>query len=171
MTHALRRVLSESTRMTVLVNDLLLLARLDAGRPLDREPVDLSRVAIDATSDARVARPGHRWILDLPDDPVMVPGDEHRLQQVLVNLLSNAGRHTPEGTTVTVRLNVDQKDSIGRRQRRRAADVDQRRQSNDQRSRPAAGRRARRGARRGRDRLRAARRGAGEAAHGADRHR
>ena len=104
--HALRRVLSESTRMTVLVDDLLLLARLDAGRPLDREPVDISRLAIDATSDARVARPGHRWVLDLPDDPVMIPGDEHRLQQVLVNLLSNAGRHTPEGTTVTVRLSV-----------------------------------------------------------------
>jgi two-component system OmpR family sensor kinase len=106
--HALGRVLSESTRMTVLVDDLLLLARLDAGRPLGREPVDMSRVAIDATSDARVARPGHRWVLELPDDPVMVRGDEHRLHQVLVNLLSNAGRHTPEGTTVTVRLSTDQ---------------------------------------------------------------
>ncbi len=105
--HALRRVLSESTRMTVLVDDLMLLARLDAGRPLDREAVDMSRVTIDATSDARVAQPGHRWILDLPDDPVMVTGDEHRLQQVLVNLLSNAGRHTPEGTTVTVWLSLD----------------------------------------------------------------
>jgi two-component system OmpR family sensor kinase len=94
--------------MTVLVDDLLLLARLDAGRPLGREPVDMSRVAIDATSDARVARPGHRWVLELPDDPVMVRGDEHRLHQVLVNLLSNAGRHTPEGTTVTVRLSIDQ---------------------------------------------------------------
>jgi two-component system OmpR family sensor kinase len=91
----------------VLVDDLLLLARLDAGRPLGREPVDMSRVAIDATSDARVARPGHRWVLELPDDPVMVRGDEHRLHQVLVNLLSNAGRHTPEGTTVTVRLSTD----------------------------------------------------------------
>jgi two-component system OmpR family sensor kinase len=105
--HALNRVLSESRRMTVLVDDLLLLARLDAGRPLDSEPVDMSRAAIDATSDARVARPGHRWVLDLPDDPVMAGGDEHRLQQVLVNLLSNAGRHTPEGTTVTVKLIAD----------------------------------------------------------------
>jgi two-component system OmpR family sensor kinase len=68
--HAMGRVLSESTRMTVLVDDLLLLARLDAGRPLGREPVDMSRVAIDATSDARVARPDHRWVLELPDDPV-----------------------------------------------------------------------------------------------------
>ena len=102
VTHALGRVLSESTRMSVLVDDLLLLARLDAGRPLSREPVDMTRLAIDATSDSRVARPDHRWVLELPDDPVVVNGDEHRLRQVLGNLLSNAGRHTPEGTTVTV---------------------------------------------------------------------
>jgi two-component system, OmpR family, sensor kinase len=102
VTHALGRVLSESTRMSVLVDDLLLLARLDAGRPLNREPVDMTRLAIEATSDARVARPGHRWMLELPDDSVEVRGDEHRLHQVLVNLLSNAGRHTPDGTTVTV---------------------------------------------------------------------
>jgi two-component system OmpR family sensor kinase len=107
VTHALGRVLSESTRMSVLVDDLLLLARLDAGRPLSRDPVDVSRLAIDATSDAQVARPGHRWVLELPDDPVQVTGDEHRLQQVLTNLLSNAGRHTPDGTTVTVGVTSD----------------------------------------------------------------
>jgi len=102
VTHALGRVLSESTRMSVLVDDLLLLARLDAGRPLNRDPVDMTRLAIEATSDAQVARPDHRWVLELPDDPVQVSGDEHRLHQVLANLLSNASRHTPEGTTVTV---------------------------------------------------------------------
>ena len=102
VTHALGRVLSESKRMSVLVDDLLLLARLDAGRPLSSEPVDMTRLAIEATSDARVARPGHRWVLELPDDPVLTVGDEHRLHQVLGNLLSNAGRHTPDGTTVTV---------------------------------------------------------------------
>jgi two-component system, OmpR family, sensor kinase len=106
VTHALNRVLSESTQMSVLVDDLLLLARLDAGRPLSREPADMSRLAIDATSDSRVARPDHRWVLELPDDPVMVNGDELRLHQVLTNLLGNAGRHTPEGTTVTVRLSA-----------------------------------------------------------------
>jgi two-component system, OmpR family, sensor kinase len=106
VTHALGRVLSESTRMSVLVDDLLLLARLDAGRPLSREPVDMTRLAIDAASDSRVARPDHRWVLELPDDPMMVNGDEHRLRQVLGNLLSNAGRHTPEGTTVTVAVNA-----------------------------------------------------------------
>jgi two-component system, OmpR family, sensor kinase len=102
--HALGRVQSESARMSVLVDDLLLLARLDAGRPLERAPVDLSRLCIDVTSDARVARGDHRWRLDLPDDPVVVLGDEHRLHQVLANLLSNAGKHTPAGTTVTVTL-------------------------------------------------------------------
>jgi two-component system OmpR family sensor kinase len=104
VTHALSRVLSESTRMSVLVDELLLLARLDAGRPLASEPVDMTRLVIDATSDAQVARPGHRWILELPDDPVLVSGDEHRLHQVLANVLSNAGKHTPDGATVTVRV-------------------------------------------------------------------
>ena len=107
VTHALGRVLSESRRMSVLVDDLLLLARLDAGRPLSREPVDMTRLAIDAASDAQAARPGHRWVLELPDDPVSVLGDEGRLRQVLGNLLSNAGRHTPEGTTVTLRLSPE----------------------------------------------------------------
>ncbi len=107
VTHALRRVQSESARMTVLVDDLLLLARLDAGRPLEREPVDLSRLVIETTSDARVARGDHRWRLDLPDEPVMVQGDEHRLHQVMANLLSNAGKHTPAGSTVSVALALD----------------------------------------------------------------
>jgi two-component system OmpR family sensor kinase len=106
VTHALTRVQSESARMSVLVDDLLLLARLDAGRPLEREPVDLSRLAIDVTSDARVARRDHHWRLDLPSDPVLVRGDEHRLHQVLANLMSNAGKHTPPGSTVSVALHV-----------------------------------------------------------------
>jgi two-component system, OmpR family, sensor kinase len=107
VTHALARVQSESARMSVLVDDLLLLARLDAGRPLEREPVDLSRLAIDVTSDARVARRDHRWRLDLPSDPILVRGDEHRLHQVLANLMSNAGKHTPPGSTVSVALRVE----------------------------------------------------------------
>ena len=100
--HALARVESESARMSVLVDELLLLAQLDAGRPLAKEPVDLTRLAIDTTSDARAASSGHRWTLELPDEPVLVEGDEHRLHQVLANLTSNAAQHTPEGTTVTV---------------------------------------------------------------------
>jgi two-component system, OmpR family, sensor kinase len=108
VTHALTRVQSESARMSVLVDDLLLLARLDAGRPLERDPVDLSRLAIDVTSDARAARQDHHWRLDLPSDPILVRGDEHRLHQVLANLMSNAGKHTPGGSTVTVALRVEE---------------------------------------------------------------
>src|SRR5260370_33034300 len=88
--------------MSALVEDLLLLARLDAGRPLESRPVDLTRLAIDATSDARVAGPDHRWQLELPDGPVLVPGDEQRLHQVLANLLSNARAHTPAGAAATL---------------------------------------------------------------------
>ncbi|MGH4032052.1 HAMP domain-containing sensor histidine kinase [Actinomycetota bacterium Odt1-20B] len=105
--HALERIDSESQRMTRLVDDLLLLARLDAGRPLEREPVDLTLLILDATDDARAAGPGHHWILDLPETPVVVTGDAHRLQQAIGNLLANARTHTPPGTDVTIALTVD----------------------------------------------------------------
>ncbi len=99
---AMAKVEVESARMSALVEDLLLLARLDAGRPLERRPVDLSRLLVESTADARVLAPDHRWLLDLPGEPVVVTGDEGRLHQVVTNLLSNARRHTPAGTTVTV---------------------------------------------------------------------
>ncbi|HEX3649396.1 MAG TPA: ATP-binding protein, partial [Pseudonocardiaceae bacterium] len=102
--HAIRRVESESARMTLLVNDLLLLARLDSGRPLDSEQVDLSRLVVDAVSDAHIAGPDHLWRLDLPPDPVTVSGDAQRLHQVLGNLLTNARTHTAPGTMVTTGL-------------------------------------------------------------------
>ncbi|MFF0523029.1 sensor histidine kinase [Actinomadura nitritigenes] len=102
--HALGRIEAESVRMTDLVDDLLLLARLDAGRPLESEPVDLTRLVLDATSDARAAGPDHRWELVLPEEPVTITGDARRLHQLLANLLANARTHTPPGTHVTVRL-------------------------------------------------------------------
>ena len=105
--HAMSRVQSETERMTHLVEDLLLLARLDSGRPLERESVDLSRVAVDAVSDAHVAGPDHQWELDLPEEPVVVLGDAARLHQVLTNLLANARVHTSPGTVVTTRLDAD----------------------------------------------------------------
>jgi len=106
ISHVLRRVESEATRMTALVEDLLLLARLDAGRPLAQDPVDLSMLVVDAVSDAHAAGPQHNWQLDLPDDPVAVIGDQQRLHQVLTNLLANARTHTPEGTYVCVAVNA-----------------------------------------------------------------
>ncbi len=107
VTHALRRVESESARMSTLVDDLLLLARLDSGRPLSAEEVDLSMLIIDAVSDARVAGPTRRWQLDLPADPVTVTGDGARLHQVLANLLVNARTHTPAGSTVSCGLRTE----------------------------------------------------------------
>ena len=105
--HAMSRVESETERMTRLVEDMLLLARLDEGRPLARESLDLSPLVLDVVSDAHVAGPDHEWSLDLPDEPVLVVGDEARLHQVLANLLANARIHTPAGTTVTTSLVTD----------------------------------------------------------------
>lgn len=99
---ALEKVAAESQRMTTLVEDLLLLARLDAGRPLERADVDLSRLLVEAVADARVLSADHHWRLDLPAEVLEVTGDEHRLHQAVTNLLGNARRHTPAGTTVTV---------------------------------------------------------------------
>jgi two-component system OmpR family sensor kinase len=102
--HAMGRIESEARRMTSLVEDLLLLARLDEGQDLDRKPVDLSRLVIDAVGDAHAAGPDHEWSLDLPDEPVTVLGDASRLHQVIANLLANARVHTPAGTRVQVSL-------------------------------------------------------------------
>lgn len=130
--HALDRIESEALRMGALVEDLLLLARLDAGRPLEREEVDLTLLAVDALADAHAASHDHVWELDLlsaestestgntespsstddPDDDALAPdvvvrGDEARLRQVFVNLLSNARVHTPPGTRVVLGLRAE----------------------------------------------------------------
>lgn len=100
--HALGRIESESDRMTTLVEDMLLLARLDAGRRLDIQPVELPIIAIETVSDARAAGPDHQWALDLPEEGVEVEADEARIRQILINLLGNARKHTPAGTHVVV---------------------------------------------------------------------
>ncbi len=105
--HSLTRIASQTVRMTALVEDLLLLARLDAGRPLERGEVDLTRLIVDAVADAHAAGPDHRWQLAVPDQPVVVPGDGSRLAQVLANLLANARTHTPPGSAVTITLTAE----------------------------------------------------------------
>ncbi|HVN50458.1 MAG TPA: HAMP domain-containing sensor histidine kinase [Acidimicrobiales bacterium] len=101
---AMRRIEGEATRMGDLVDDLLLLARLDQGRPLEEEPVDLGALARDAVADARAVEPRRPIAVETPAEPVVVTGDERRLRQVVGNLLANARSHTPEGTPVDVRV-------------------------------------------------------------------
>jgi two-component system OmpR family sensor kinase len=98
----MRRIGQESARMRGLVEDLLLLARLDQGRALSLEPVDLAALAADAVLDASATHPSRQVSLHAPA-PVLVQGDEARLRQVLANLLSNALTHTEPATTVAVR--------------------------------------------------------------------
>ena len=98
---ALTRITSEADRMGHLVDDLLLLARLDSGRPLERSPVDITRLTLEAVADARLVGADHAWKLDLPEDEVQIEGDPRALRQVVTNLLTNARIHTPPGTTVT----------------------------------------------------------------------
>jgi two-component system OmpR family sensor kinase len=103
----LAKVESEAGRMSSLVEDMLLLARLDAGRELELADVDLTRLLVEAINDARVVDPQHIWTFDVPDEPIVVSGDEQRLHQAVTNLLTNASRHTPAKTTVSGRLRTD----------------------------------------------------------------
>ena len=109
---ALGRIESESIRMTSLVEDLLLLARLDAGRELVLGEVDLVPLVVDAVSDAHAAAPDHDWRLRTPDAAVIVTGDRGRLHQVVANLLANARAHTPSGSHVTTTLAVEGDDAV-----------------------------------------------------------
>lgn len=106
------RIESEAQRMASLVDDLLLLARLDAGQALRREEVELTLLAVDAVSDAQAADATHEWRLDVTDDLISVPGDENRLRQVIANLLRNAQTHTPAGTTVTLSLTREGSEAV-----------------------------------------------------------
>jgi two-component system OmpR family sensor kinase len=100
---AMRRTEQESVRMASLVDDLLLLARLDEGRPLARVPVDLGVLGVDAAADARAVAPERTITAEIAEG-VTVEGDEDRLRQVVSNLVGNALVHTPSGTPVSVRV-------------------------------------------------------------------
>lgn len=105
---ALDRIDSEAERMSALVEDLLLLARLDNNPVPASEPVDLTEVVVNAVTDAQAAGRDHVWTLDVPSDPVVTIGDPHQLHQVVVNLLANARTHTPRGTRVQAQVLVEQ---------------------------------------------------------------
>ena len=114
MEMVMSRIESESRRMGLLVDDLLLLARLDAQRPIERNRVDLLALASDAVHDAQAIAPNREIAIDVVDGPGIpeVLGDEARLRQVLGNLVTNALQHTPETADITVRVGTDIDDAI-----------------------------------------------------------
>lgn len=99
---SLQRIEAQSQRMTGLVEDLLLLARLDEGKELVYDMVDLNELVVDAVADQAIAGMEHDWGAEVGESPVLVAGDRSRLTQVVTNLLANARTHTPDGTSVTV---------------------------------------------------------------------
>jgi len=103
---ARRRIEEESVRMSTLVDDMLLIARLDQGRPLERKPVDLQTIATDAADDARAVAPQREITLTAPGS-VVVEGDDLRLRQVVGNLVRNALVHTPQQTAIEIGVSTD----------------------------------------------------------------
>ena len=102
----MRRIEQEATRMTGLVEDLLLLASLDQSRPVDPVPVDLAVLAADAATDAAATAPDRAVTVDAPE-PIVVLGHEAHLRQAIANLMTNALRHTPAGTPITIGTRLD----------------------------------------------------------------
>ena len=107
---ALERIQAQSLRMSRLVEDLLLLARLDEGQELVHGSVDLTQLALEGLADARPTAAQHHWNIDVSEEPVVVLGDAGRLHQVVTNLLANARTHTPAGTSIT--LSVGREDGM-----------------------------------------------------------
>ena len=111
---ALERIQAQSLRMSRLVEDLLLLARLDEGQELVHGSVDLTQLALEGLADARPTAPQHHWSVDVSETPVVVLGDAGRLHQVVANLLANARTHTPPGTAIALRVSAEGGDAVMR---------------------------------------------------------
>ncbi|MDF2561335.1 MAG: histidine kinase [Microbacterium sp.] len=111
-TSSLERIQAQSLRMTRLVEDLLLLARLDEGQELVYGTVDLTQLALEGLSDARPTAADHHWSIEVPDEPVTVVGDAGRMHQVVANLLANARTHTPAGTRITLSVAREGDDAV-----------------------------------------------------------
>lgn len=103
---SLARVESQSKRMGAMVEDLLTLARLDEGKPLELKDTEMTQLVVETVNDMKVAITDHQWRLDLPSDPFIIKADAGAVRQVLLNLLSNAAKHTDAGTTVTTSLRL-----------------------------------------------------------------
>lgn len=101
---SLSRVESQSKRMGAMVEDLLTLARLDEGKPLELNDTEMTQLVVETVNDMKVAITDHQWKLDLPSDPFILKADAGGIRQVLLNLLSNAAKHTDAGTVVTTSL-------------------------------------------------------------------
>lgn len=109
---AMRRTEQEAVRMGRLVEDMLLLAKLDQSRPMARRPVDVAAILRDTAADATVNEPDREFAVDVPDEPVTIIGDEDRIRQIVVNLVGNAMVHTPPGTSVALRARRDDDGAI-----------------------------------------------------------
>jgi two-component system OmpR family sensor kinase len=107
---ALARIDCEAARMAALVDDLLLLARLDQGRPLEQERVNIVALVAEVVADAQVVEPQRPIRLELPDGPLFVLGDDNRLRQLFMNLLGNVRRYTDTDTVCTVRIRATRTD-------------------------------------------------------------
>ena len=111
-TTSLERIQAQSLRMTRLVEDLLLLARLDEGRELVYGTVDLTQLALEGLSDARPTAADHHWNIEAPDEPIVIVGDAGRMHQVVANLLANARTHTPAGTSITLSVSREGDEAV-----------------------------------------------------------
>ena len=110
--YSLARIEAESARMNTLVSDLLFLARVDERQDLESTDVDLAELTVNAVNDAAVSAPTHLWVTNVPKQAVHMRGDRAKLHQAIANLLTNAGAHTPAGTTVTTTVSTGADTSI-----------------------------------------------------------